>query len=560
MGKKLFTGIYGTGIYLVLALCNLNISLAQVIKFEAESGTLSGALKTEKFYGGYSGTGYVGRFENSTDILTLDFSLEHSGSYNFYIGYHCPFGDKINYLVINGNKAEITFPLTSSFKELFAGKVNFRSGSNEIVISKSWGWFYIDYVRIEKSSEPDTEFDISGNLVTPDATNETKGLYKFLIDNFKKKIISGVMTLNSFDEAIWLKQNTGKEPALLGIDFMHTNRGYNWYNNMTPVNDAKEWYAKNGIPAMMWHWRDPSRKTEEFYSDKTSFDISKITDVNSPEFIAILNDIDFTAGLLKILQNQHVPVLWRPLHEASGGWFWWGAGGPEPAKILWKLMFNRMVNFHGLKNLVWVWTTDTKPDNLTWYPGDEYVDILGVDIYAENGDFESQILQFNKVRDDFQGKKMIALSENGIMPAISNLIADEAYWSWFMVWYGYYVENGIKNPLTHWQSVMNDDYVISLDEMPALSDYLGTEYHQYFSGDEKFKIFLNNKTRVLSIECDRTEKSSIISVFDINGKLLKNMRATQVYNNISLNGYRSGVYILKIYSDSTVKTFKFVLH
>src|SRR5574337_836303 len=123
---------------------------------------------------------------------------------------------------------------------------------------------------------PPPRFNINANLVTPNPTKEAVALYQFLKDNYGKKIISGVMTLSSFDETNWLKTNTGKEPAIVGLDFMHCNRNYNWYDNDQPIKDAKTYWDKNGIPAMMWHWRDPSRNTEAFYTNQTSFDVSKI--------------------------------------------------------------------------------------------------------------------------------------------------------------------------------------------------------------------------------------------------------------------------------------------
>jgi mannan endo-1,4-beta-mannosidase len=111
-------------------------------------------------------------------------------------------------------------------------------------------------------------FQINTALVTPDPSVEAVNLYKFLQDNYGKKIISGVMTLNSFDETDWLKANTGKEPAIIGLDFMHTGRNYSWYDDHAPIKDAASYWKKNGIPVFVWHWRDPSRLTEEFYSIK----------------------------------------------------------------------------------------------------------------------------------------------------------------------------------------------------------------------------------------------------------------------------------------------------
>ena len=156
------------------------------------------------------------------------------------------------------------------------------------------------------------------------------------------------------------------------------------------------------------------------------------------------------------------------VRRAGGGWFWWGAKGPEPCKALWRLMFDRLVNYHGLKNLIWVWTTDAAANNLDWYPGDEYVDILGADIYAADGDFSSQVLTYNSIREKFGGTKMITLSENGPVPDPDNLVADRAHWSWFMPWNGDFTRSASHNGSTWWHSFLSNTYVITRDKMPNL--------------------------------------------------------------------------------------------
>ncbi|MDQ6813654.1 MAG: glycoside hydrolase family 26 protein [Bacteroidota bacterium] len=318
---------------------------------------------------------------------------------------------------------------------------------------------------------PVARFNINASLVTPNATKEANALYQFLRNNYGKKILSGAMTLNSFDEINWLKTNTSKEPAIIGLDFMHAFRGYNWYNNEEPINDAKTFWARNGIPVFVWHWRDPSRATEEFYTrnagkpNGTTFDISRIEDSTSAEYIAMIRDIDSVAVALKKLQAANVPVIWRPLHEAAGGWFWWGAKGAAPCKKLYQVMYNRMVNVHGLKNLIWVWTRE--PNDEAWYPGDQYVDIIGRDIYKD-GDHTSQLAEFNALNTLYGSKKMIAMSECGSMPDVDNLIKDGAAWSWYMPWYGDYVRNAKYNPLDLWNKNFANPYVITLDNMPSL--------------------------------------------------------------------------------------------
>ncbi len=536
----------------------INNTYGESITIEAEDCTLSGTLTIEKTTSGYSGTGYVSRFENSTDFLTTSVEIDTEGPYNVYIGYAAPYGEKKNYVSINGNSTEVNFPVSYSFKEASVGKINFQKGANEIKISSSWGWILVDYIRIEPNTDPEVTFNISGNLVTPNASNETYALYQFLQDNFGKKIISGVMTLNSLDEATWLKETFNKEPALLGIDFMHCNRGYTWYNNEAPVNDAKLWYSKNGIPAMMWHWRDPSRITEEFYTSNTSFDVSKINDPNSAEYTAMLNDIDFIAGELLKLKNQNVPILWRPLHEASGTWFWWGAKGPEPAKVLWKLMFDRLTTYHKLDNLIWVWTTDSNSDNMDWYPGDEYVDILGVDIYAETGDYSSQVLMFEKIKSDFQGKKIISLSENGVIPDPDNLDNDNAGWSYFMPWYGDFVRDGFSNPISHWQKVLNHEYVITLDEMPDLSTYSSTNSFIRTLKESNFKVCVNQNQ--LNITTKNIENKYDVYLYSIGGKLCVEQLNNTANSVIDLACLQTGIYITKVITNDKQESFKIIKH
>jgi mannan endo-1,4-beta-mannosidase len=181
----------------------------------------------------------------------------------------------------------------------------------------------------------------------------------------------------------------------------------------------------------------------------------------------MIRDIDYVSGLLKELQDQHVPVIWRPLHEAAGGWFWWGAKGAAPCKKLYQIMYDRMVNYHKLNNLIWVWTRE--PNDEAWYPGDQYVDIVGRDIY-KTGDHTAQVMEYNTLNTLYGTKKMIALSECGSIPDVDNLVKDAASWSWFMPWYGDYTRNSANNSLELWKKMFQSDYVITLDEMPSLKN------------------------------------------------------------------------------------------
>jgi mannan endo-1,4-beta-mannosidase len=393
---------------------------------------------------------------------------------------------------------------------------------------------------------------IDPTLVTTEPGDGAVRLYNFLKDNYGRKIISGVMTLNSFDETQWLKTNTGKEPALVGLDFMHCNRGYTWYNDNQPIDDAKAYYNRNGIPALCWHWRDPSRKTEEFYTNKTTFDISKIFETNSAEYDSMISDIDYIAGLLKQLNDENIPVIWRPLHEAAGGWFWWGAKGAAPCKKLYQVMFDRMVNHHGLKNLIWVWTRE--PNDDAWYPGDEYIDIVGRDIYKD-GDHSSQVSEFSTLKDKYSNKKMITLSECGSFPDPDNLKKDGARWSWFMPWYGSFVKDSKYNSLDLWKKTMAHDYVITLDEMPDLRTYEAAPVTSVGNNIEKaLDIYPTIVDDSLTI--DTKNRSGRVVVFDALGKVMYTAELKAATHVISFSGMTPGLYFVKINEQTVSKIIK----
>lgn len=534
--------------YLITTLFILVTCQLWAQRFEAENAILAGGAK--KIANGVASGGYYVAQEEGN--LTFEISLEEESFYNIYIRVASPHGDKINTFSIDGQQVDFSTSKNSQFISLkVVSTYKLAAGDYMAKITKSWGWINIDYIEFEQVAASE-RFNINPTLLTPEPTETAARLYQFLYDNYGKKIISGVMTLNSMDEVNWLKTNTGKEPALLGLDFMHCGRGYTWYNSDEPVNDARNYYNRNGIPAFCWHWRDPSRKTEAFYTDDTDFDVSKISDENSPEYQAMLNDIDYISNLLKKLQDANVPVLWRPLHEASGGWFWWGAKGPDPCKMLYRLMYDRMVNHHGLKNLIWVWTS--QQDDYNWYPGDDVVDIIGRDIYKD-GDHSSQILEFNKLNDDYGKSKMIALSECGSFPDPDILKNDEAAWSYFMPWYGKFVRQNQYNSLDLWKKTLAHDYVITLDEMPNLKTYTTAsrviENHQSGQSVKVFPTAVSNELNIHS-----QEKLLNVEVYSFSGSLLKSFRFNAPNAVISFSGFQPGVYFIKINTFKTIKIVK----
>jgi len=302
----------------------LNLYSATI--YQAENGTLNGTYVANT-YSGYQGTGYVDGFDNAGDYCQVTVNVPSAGMYNITIGYAAPMGQKINDLYVNGIfQASITFPSSSNFTWVAAGMVPLNAGNNTLRIQHNWGWFYLDWFGVEQASLP--PLNVSKNLVNPNSTNATKCLMSYLVDNFGNKTIAGQ---SGYSDATWLYNNTGRYPALCGFDMMdyspsRVERG----TTSQEVERAITWYQQGGIVQFQWHWNAPTCLYDTpgcewwrgFYTDCTCFDIQyAMNNPSSQEYQLIIRDLDAIAYQLKRLRDAGVPVLWRPLHEAEGGWF-----------------------------------------------------------------------------------------------------------------------------------------------------------------------------------------------------------------------------------------------
>ena len=566
----------------IFCLLSLFPSMLFAQKYEAEKMVLSGNAEV-KYLGSASGGAYVDMKEGD---ISFSVQAPSAGSYNVKIVYSQIFdANKDQNLVANGTKV-VSFPRTGTGTSPVFSEVNTSvtlvAGANSIAITKNWGWIDVDYIEIPNTNEgpvivtpPSCEVD----LVTPNPTENAAKLYLFLQENYKKKIISGVMTnagssptdLFNHEEIKYVRNASGKYPALVGFDFMHsTGKGYTgaWFTSRSKaqVSMAAEIWEAGGIPIFCWHWKDPSQNIDGFATSDfdlgAAFTNSNYTDWNtgSSAYQAIIKDIDIVSGLLKQLQDKGVAVMWRPLHEASGKWFWWGAKGATACKALYRLMFDRMVNHHGLRNLIWVWTSENSTDDFNnWYPGDKYVDMLGRDYYAGyNVNHTSHIAEFNKLQNAYP-KKMVALTENGSVPYPDNLKADKAYWSSFMSWYGEFtIPGGGKqyNTDDDWKKIMNDPYVITLSGMPDWKKY--NPCQQTEVQDNRVVQAMVYPTKVkdaVYVVCPDTRYS--IAVTDVGGRLLSFISASGD-TTISCSGWDSGIYYISVITENGKKTFPII--
>lgn len=208
---------------------------------------------------------------------------------------------------------------------------------------------------------------------------------------------------------------------------------------------------------------DPN-KDYAFYKADTEFDATNATVEGTWENKVFTEDLKNAAAYLKLLRDADIPVLWRPFHEAAGGWFWWGKDAAS-FKSLWIAMFNYFKT-EGLDNLIWVWTTEG--NDADWYPGDQYVDIVGRDVY--NKETADCVSEYTSIAENY-GNKIVSLSECGTVGLISEQWASGARWSWFMPWYDGTNEDG--SPVAHadeawWKDAMSQEFVVSREELPSM--------------------------------------------------------------------------------------------
>jgi mannan endo-1,4-beta-mannosidase len=227
---------------------------------------------------------------------------------------------------------------------------------------------------------------------------------------------------------------------------------------------------------------------------------------STQEYKDVMRDIDAIAVQLKRLQTAGVPVLWRPLHEAGGTWFWWGAKGANVAKTLYYMMYDRLTNYHQLNNLIWVWSSP-EPD---WYPGNDKVDMIGYDSYPGAYNYSSQKAVFNQLYSIVNGEKLIALTETGPIPNINQSLADDVPWLYFLAWNDLVAS---QNSTAHIQEVYNQGC--------NLSSLLTGTYEEENSFKTEFKIYPNPFTKSAIVELKSLETLPLqLSISNANGQLV----------------------------------------
>ena len=308
--------------------------------------------------------------------------------------------------------------------------------------------------------------------VNQNASAEAKKLLQYLEEVAGKGIISGQHTQTvPMEEIAYIREKTGKEPKLRGFELLSYSPNINYedadeaclteiYENRNTLEEALKWGREtDGIVTFSFHWYSPlGGRDKSFYAKNTDFDPEKVLIEGTKEREAFYADMRAIAKLLLPFREQHIPVLWRPFHESDGTWFWWGSKGPKVACELYKLMYALYVDEYHLDNLLWVWNCRA-PEG---YPGDEYVDIISVDVYLPEYKKTDYREEYEQLVQATTRNKVAALAEIGYLPDPEMMSKSKVPFAYYMTWSKEFCIGEQYNTVEALREVYRHPYVITL--------------------------------------------------------------------------------------------------
>lgn len=479
------------------------VSAAGETKYEFEDGKITGVSTEVEEVASASG-GKVVHMRDAGETIKVTVNVEKAGMYDLNICYATDGGAKTQKLNVNGNAAgDLALSNHVDFSESTVSRIKLNAGENVLEFVSYWGWTQFDYFTLTEPNYP--TLSATSDLADKNATPETQSLMNYLASVYGEHIISGQQEIykygpHDFDyEFNYIKDTTGKLPAIRGFDFLNTNPLYGSEDGT--VDRMISWVKDSkGIVTASWHITVPKDFSNynigdkvdwangTYKPDETDFDTAKVLEEGTKEREYYMLCLKMLAEQIQKLQDAGVPMIFRPLHEAEGGggedgsWFWWGKSGSAVYKDLWKLTYKTLTEDYNLHNLIWEWNSYTFETSTNWYPGDEYVDLVAYDKYnctdystgnavlvhndsAIGGTFYSLVEQYG-------GKKMVAMAENDSIPTLENLQMEKAGWLYFCPWYDggqdntNFLSNEIFNKKEDLKEIYTSDYCITLDELP----------------------------------------------------------------------------------------------
>lgn len=320
-------------------------------------------------------------------------------------------------------------------------------GINNMGFVADSGSVDIDFTIVEDSvAVSASHYNIGNACVSPNASPGTVALMGMLSENFGKKVLTAQnVSCGSNAEIEAVFKETGRYPAIrtseLALAVMDDAHSKEVIKKELEL--ASEWGNAGGICSYMWHWYSPNPARGTAPED-LALDI--VLGSVEPQELAVLDenaihqqlengfitqstvdliaDIDLIAQKLKPLCDAGIPILFEPIPDGDSGLFWWGSDA-QSYRSLWVLLFDRLTKYNNLNNLIWVWNNS----DFEFYPGDDYVDVIGQSFYAKS--VSSFAGRFSALaQNPSTARKLIAVTACDVLPSIDRLVRDNAMWLW----------------------------------------------------------------------------------------------------------------------------------
>lgn len=286
-------------------------------------------------------------------------------------------------------------------------------------------------------------FMITGHFlfaqIDKNATKETRNLYQNLKTISKEHILFGHQHALEYGHG-WsnetnrsdVKSVTGSHPAVVGIDFS----GFSGQSK-DAIEKTKEILKKNvidtyergGITTVSWHFLNPASGGGFYWKDSVSvaaMSLIKPGGSHHEQYKEILKTFADFAHSVKAKDGSLAPMIFRPYHEFDGDWFWWGKKytSQEDFIAVWQFTVSYLKDTLGVHNFIYAFSPDNRfnseTEYLERYPGDDYVDLFGMDDYGDFGrdgkyDLEAAIRKLKIISDvGIKKNKLAALTETGL--------------------------------------------------------------------------------------------------------------------------------------------------
>ncbi|HCY42776.1 MAG TPA: hypothetical protein DHV48_15740 [Prolixibacteraceae bacterium] len=429
-------------------------------------------------------------------------------------------------------------------------------------------------------------------LLDPNATPETVNLWNYLKSVYGQKMLTGCWTESQFGGNAKVVSCTGETPAIWGQDmnsWYRSRTDQNWINTWNSnIQGFKNAHKRGQILQVNWHWQMPSSKVNGVYArDAWGKDVNgnsqmmttqQWSDIVTPGtalYDAMIEDVDYHVinFLKKIVDTsgKPIPVIFRPLHEIDGGWFWWTCPS-DPAKTakLFKILQERIINYHQCHNLIWVYNPGVICNGGSWppyqtselarrkafYPGDAFCDITGIDLYDYDPAGRGTLSSTGKTYRDawnmmkaIAPSKMIALCESEGLPDPDKCFTDPNYapWLYCLPWYSdTYTDatSGTIHDLCAWNKIQfKSAYVVNA------GDFTITGFESMAKPEKSgMRIFPNPVNGRLNLEM--YENASEIELYDMTGKVIFTRKVKSAGETIDVSAVEAGAYILKVVAEN----------